>query len=177
MLKIITIVLISAFSFKSVADVARNLRGQPKQNKLVVHSCDTRNFDARSCRVVSDINLNDVINSLNSDSPSIYSEETVEVKKGVSPEGFVMEEPYWKTCDAEDGDCIEWNVGAFRNYISNQYSVTIEQRDVILNKILENSLQKNTHVYFFSRNTIVGKSVDDGLATFFDLTKTKMLVK
>ncbi len=180
MYKILTLLLISAFGVNSLADIAKNLRGQSPENKLIIQSCEVNYAGKTSCSVVSDVNLSSVIKGFNkiSGNPYIYSPETLDVQKGSLPDGTANPGvfPYWETCDAEDGDCLEWNVGTFSNFINNYFFITAAQKNAVLNKIRENSVNQNTTVYFLKRDAKIRERNDDGTMTYYDLKDARLTV-
>ncbi len=187
--------LMLTFSTVSFADVPEDLRGKLKENKLVVHMCEL-NFGNRikslfkenhedifrsaKCSILSDINYSVILKHLSnrSENPIIHSRETIDVKKGVDPRtGTVTGEPYWKTCDAEDGDCIEWSMGAFDKPVENFFVITQEQQKTILRKLIENSGSKNTNIYFLQHGIRVDISTVEGIFSYYNLKSAEIYVK
>lgn len=168
MKKVISVfgVLVALATTQAHADVPQDLRGRPAENKLVIHACET---NMTNCSVLSDINYSSARSDLTQrlGQPVIVSEESIDVKKG----GF------WVTCDAEDGDCIESTMGAFDRPVTNYFQITSAQQSVILEKLVENTSSKNTHIYFIRDQAIVAQRAIQGIRTSFDLKKTQIVVK
>lgn len=187
--------LMLSFSTIAFADLPRDLRGKPKEKKLIIHSCDlsirnriTSMFDenleetlrSAKCSVVSDINYSTITDQLSKryEQPLIYSQETIDVLKGVDVGTSVVNgQEYWKTCDAEDGDCIEWSLGAFDRPVDNIFIITQDQQKAILNKLIKNSSRQNTNVYFFKHEVKVSNRNTEAIDTYYDLRSAGLFIK
>lgn len=182
------LLLLNAYLPGALADEPVDLKGRPKQNKLVIHSCKLSvgerfqnafnknledKFAQASCEVVSDIDYSKMTKALTETPQGRYitSLDSISVKKSF---GTYHD---WVSCDGEDGDCIESSVGGFTDFVTSQFLFAPAQKTQILKKMIQNTSNKTTNLYFFAHDATLERNTIESIDTWYDLSDARLLVK